>query len=148
MFSVIRVDHTKFLQGDIKTLQFNCASDLVTDTVRPIQSSGSPSDFEPVDETQTISHQLNWTRVLLLDRHTWFAFCWYWSHLVTRRVLPGRNEYMIRTNPSGIVFNRVLQSIIAVLTLRLNTCFEVKNRIRVLQSIMESRLKIRVYSQI
>ena len=45
---------------------------------------------------------------------------------------------------SGIAFNRVLQSIIEVLQVQLNTRFEVNNRIRVLESSIESCLKIRV----
>ena len=49
-------------------------------------------------------------------------------------------EYTISTHPSGIVFNRVLQSIIEVLQVQLNTCVEVNNRIRVLQSMIESCL--------
>ena len=45
---------------------------------------------------------------------------------------------------SGIAFNRVLQSIIEALQVQLNTRFEVNNRIRVLESSIESCLKIRV----
>ena len=39
---------------------------------------------------------------------------------------------------SGIAFNRVLQSIIEVLEVQLDTRFAVNNRTRVLQSIIES----------
>ena len=53
-------------------------------------------------------------------------------------------EYPIFAHASGIAFNRVLQLIIEVLQVQLNTCFESNNRIRALQSKKESCLKIRV----
>ena len=46
-------------------------------------------------------------------------------------------EYAIFANDSGIAFNSVLQSIIEVLHVQLNTRLEVNNRIRVLQSIID-----------
>ena len=57
-------------------------------------------------------------------------------------------EYPIFAHASGIAFNRVLQLIIEVLQVQLNTCFEVNNRIRVLESIIESCLKFRVLRSI
>ena len=51
-------------------------------------------------------------------------------------------------NVSGIEFNHVLQSIIEVLQTQLTTSFEVNNTIRVLESIIESCLKIRVLKSI
>jgi len=49
----------------------------------------------------------------------------------------------------GITFDRVLQSIIEVFQVQLNTCFEVNNnRIHVLESIIESCLTIRVLQSI
>ena len=53
-------------------------------------------------------------------------------------------EYAIFAHASGIAFNRVLQLIVEVLQVQLNTCLEVNNRIRVLQLIIDSCLKIRV----
>ena len=57
-------------------------------------------------------------------------------------------EYAIFALPSGIAFNRVLQSLIEVLQVQLNMRFAVNNRIRVLQSILESCLKILVLQSI
>jgi len=58
-------------------------------------------------------------------------------------------EYAIFAHASGISFNRVLQSIIIeVLQVQLNTRLAVNNRIRVLQTIIESCLKIRVLQSI
>ena len=57
-------------------------------------------------------------------------------------------EYVMFENDSGITFNRVLQSIIEVLQLQLNTRFSVNNRIHVLQSVIESHLKICVLKSI
>ncbi len=56
-------------------------------------------------------------------------------------------EYAIFTNTFGITFNRVFP-IIEVLQIQLNTCFSVNNRIRVLQSLIESHSKIRVLQSI
>ena len=57
-------------------------------------------------------------------------------------------EIAIFAHASGIAFNRVLQSIIEVLQVQSNMQFAVNNRIRVLQSIIESCLKIRVLQSI
>ena len=58
-------------------------------------------------------------------------------------------EYAIFAQTSGIVFNRVLQSIIENLQIQLNTRFSVNNRIRVLQSILNRiTLKIRALQSI
>ena len=50
-------------------------------------------------------------------------------------------EYKIFAQASGIVSNHVLQCLMEVLQIQLNTRFSVNNRIRVLQSIIESHLK-------
>ena len=47
-------------------------------------------------------------------------------------------EYVILANVSEITFNSVLQSIIEVLQIQLNTCFSVNNRICVFQSKKEN----------
>ena len=47
-------------------------------------------------------------------------------------------EYVIFAHTSGISLKRVFQSIMEVLQIRLNTRFAINNRIRVLQSIIES----------
>ena len=57
-------------------------------------------------------------------------------------------EYAIFAHASGLVFNRASQSIIEVLEVQVNTCFEVNDRICVLESIIESCLKIRVLQSI
>ena len=53
-------------------------------------------------------------------------------------------EYAIFAHASRIAFNRVLQSIIEVLQVQLNTRVEVNNRIRVLQSIINNIFHCRV----
>jgi hypothetical protein len=64
------------------------------------------------------------------------------------RVLQKQLNTRFLQNASGIAFDRVLESIIEVLQIQFNTCFSVNNRIRVLQSIIESHLKIHVLQSI